>query len=109
MHKWQQDYLDSIKGINSGQISGFMAGRRVGKSMITEQMLIQQSKYQKQLIDEGWLSVGCSEYFFKNWSRCHDQCKQLFGEPSVGYTWTGDIFWFKTEEDIMLFKLTFGA
>jgi hypothetical protein len=121
MYKDIEKYAASIKGVNYGQISAYQAarqsGRQSGKSLVSLDMAYERAKAQsdellrrreahQKLRDDGWLPVKCSEYFFKHWSQCHDRCREMFGK---NYTWTGDIFWFKTEEDIMIFKLTFGA
>ena len=101
--------MDSTKGVKYSHISTYQTARQGGKRQMQAAIIANvrlQSEHHKRLRSEGWLPVECSEYFLKNWSQCHAQCKEMFGD---NYTWTGDIFWFKTEADIMIFKLTFGA
>lgn len=87
--------------------------RGYGKSQMQEIMVAQylkklsENKHAKRLLDEGWLPVECSEFFHNTWSTSHKQLAEMFGKEN--YTWTGSTFWFKTTEEIFLFKLTFGA
>ena len=64
------------------------------------------SKWGKELLANGWHPVICTQYFHSNWSDCHRQCKEIFGEEN--YTWTGEVFWFKNKEDIIVYKLAFS-
>ena len=104
MHKDIEKYAASIEGVKYGQISAYQAARQSGKSQLHAELIAHN--YHNGLLADGWLPVKCSEYFLNNWSQCHDRCREMFGK---NYTWTGDIFWFKIKEDIMIFKLTFGA
>jgi|Wag4MinimDraft_6_1082665.scaffolds.fasta_scaffold53193_3 hypothetical protein len=64
-----------------------------------------ESVWCKDLLAKGWHPVICTQYFHLNWKECHRQCKEIFGE---NYTWTGEVFWFKNKEDIIVYKLTFS-
>ena len=37
------------------------------------------------------------------WADMHEWCEQHFGEDH--YTWTGEVFWFETEQAAVLFAL----
>jgi len=41
-----------------------------------------------------------------NWPNVHKWCEWQFG--SEHYVWTGSTFWFETEQDRLLFMLTWG-
>lgn len=114
MEEWQKTLLKSMTGLKSGELKIATSARQSGKSelikLYTEHIAKlgrMESEHRQRLIKEGWIPVTCGDHFMKNWSECHVQCKEMFGEDN--YTWTGEIFWFRTVEDIFLFKLTFGA
>lgn len=104
---------------NKNQKYVYHSARRSGKSLTqmdaayatakarSDEVYRQNQDTRQGLLNEGWLPVKCSEYFHSNWKSCHAQCAEMFGEDN--YTWTGGTFWFRTQEDIMVFKLTFGA
>jgi hypothetical protein len=40
------------------------------------------------------------------WSEIHAWCQNVLGQDN--YTWTGDVFWFLTEDDAVKFSLVWG-
>lgn len=62
--------------------------------------------YGKDLEDAGYPYVYTSKDHFGQWQEIHHWCDTVIGGDR--YTWTGDVFWFLTEEDAMLFTLTWG-
>jgi hypothetical protein len=118
MGDWRQEILDMYETnatINStpALTALYHQSRGYGKSQMQELMVAQylkklsESKHAKRLLDEGWLPVECSKFFHNTWSQSHAQLAEMFGKEN--YTWTGSTFWFKTTEEIFLFKLTFGT
>jgi hypothetical protein len=87
-----------------GELKIVMSSRKAGKSVMLEGKKL-ESKWHKELLAIGWHPVICTQYFHLNWADCHRQCKEIFGE---NYTWTGEVFWFKNKEDIIVYKLTFS-
>jgi hypothetical protein len=87
-----------------GELKIVMSSRKAGKSVMLEGKKL-ESKWHKELLAKGWHPVICTQYFHLNWADCHRQCKEIFGE---NYTWTGEVFWFKNKEDIIVYKLTFS-
>jgi hypothetical protein len=57
--------------------------------------------YLKQV---GWHSVKIG--LRQRWEPAHQWCIQQYG--SDHYTWTGNCFWFETEQDALLFQLTWA-
>jgi hypothetical protein len=118
MVEWQQDIMDKMFSDPApGELKVVTSARRSGKSELAEvyadlyEQLIAEKRMQsdtrKRLLSEGWLPVECSKHFHNNWPECHKQCAEMFGKDN--YTWTGEIFWFRTEEDILWFRMAFGA
>lgn len=116
MHDYQKKMLDYLtQDENDLEHTAWHGGRSHGKSELYKayqelyEKLIQQDRMKneerQQLLAEGWLPVPCSMYFLKNWTDCHTRCKEMFDEEN--YKWTGEIFWFRTEQDVVMFKLAF--
>jgi hypothetical protein len=117
MEQWQYKILNKIRGMKTGEITTVSyGGRGSGKSQMLSvyleyfEKLMQDQRMQnhtrQRLLAEGWLPVECGDHFMKNWTECHAICKETFGD---NYTWTGEIFWFRTESDILWFKMAFGT
>jgi hypothetical protein len=88
-----------------GELEIIMSSRKAGKSVMLGDKRL-ESEWHKKLLAKGWHPVICTQYFHLNWKECHRQCKEIFGEEN--YTWTGEVFWFKNKEDIIVYKLTFS-
>lgn len=54
----------------------------------------------------GFPSVTIGRQHSLLWSKVHDWCREYYGPGN--YTWTGEIFWFNTEEDAVVFALKYG-
>jgi hypothetical protein len=52
----------------------------------------------------GWHSVKIG--LRTRWEPAHQWCIQQYGPDH--YTWTGNCFWFETEQDALLFQLTWS-
>jgi hypothetical protein len=112
MEPWQTELFNKM--LDSKHVLTLTA-RRSGKSEALyayveyfaelEKQERMQTETRKELLAAGWIPMECSKYFHQNWSECHEQCREIFGEK--GYTWTGEIFWFRSVEDAFWFKMTF--
>lgn len=62
--------------------------------------------YGKDLEDAGYPYVYTGSQYFQRMGEVHKWCNAMIGADR--YIWTADVFWFLTEEDAMLFTLTWG-
>jgi hypothetical protein len=62
--------------------------------------------YGKDLEDAGYPYVYTSKDHFGKWQEMHHWCNTVIGADR--YTWTGDVFWFLTEDDAVKFSLVWG-
>jgi hypothetical protein len=67
----------------------------------SEEQLFDWYQYLKQ---GGWYSVKIGLRI--RWESAQQWCIQQYGQDH--YTWTGNAFWFETEQDALLFQLTWS-
>lgn len=60
-------------------------------------------KWKDLLREQGYYPVAAG---LGSWADIHEWCNQHIGEQH--YTWTGEVFWFETEQAAMLFTLRWG-
>jgi len=130
MYPFQKDLLDKIAsgGIKPGELSVITAGRRAGKSMMTQQAIERLFReLNSQPVSDLILSEGrvygaryyCVEPVGGNWRKMEDWCISTYG-ASTGSIWAQEVdkstplinerwyannrkFWFRNEKDRTLF------
>jgi hypothetical protein len=129
MYPWQQQMFDRITagGFKPGEMIVMTAGRRTGKSQMTQQAIDRLMRdLNSRPIEELVLSEGriygaryhCVEPIGGNWREMEDWCIRTYGE--VGSVWRADKwieepaqrwyandrkFWFRREADCTMFVL----
>lgn len=58
----------------------------------------------ERLLQGGYRPVALTGFSKGSWQDIHRWCKEQCGDDN--YNWTGSTFWFKREEDAVLFALT---
>lgn len=62
--------------------------------------------YGKHLEAAGYPRVYLRRDFFGQSQQVHEYCNTVIGADR--YTWTGDVYWFITEDDAVKFSLVWG-
>ena len=129
MYPFQKDLLDKITsiGFKRGELSVITAGRRAGKSMMTQQTIERLFReLNSQPVSDLILSEGrvygaryyCVEPIGGNWREMEDWCISTYGKttgsiwadqttPEPGERWYANDrrFWFRNEADRTMFIL----
>jgi hypothetical protein len=130
MYPFQKDLLDKITsiGFKRGELSVITAGRRAGKSMMTQQTIERLFReLNSQPVSDLILSEGrvygaryyCVEPIGGHWRKMEDWCISTYGK-TTGSIWAQEVdkstplvnerwyannrkFWFRNEKDRTLF------
>ena len=124
---WQMSVLNKLQGINSSQLILTMAGRRSGKSQLTNQAFMRLwDDIHNRPVEELKLSEGtvygsryyCIEPVGGSWAKMELWCIQAFGEttdsiwgeksapePAMRWYTNNRKFWFRDQADQLMFVM----
>jgi hypothetical protein len=124
---WQIDMLEKLDGVKPGEMVIMSAGRRLGKSMMTQQAIDRLMRdLNSQPISDLLLSEGrvygaryhCVEPVGGNWLEMQEWCLEKFGDsgkhiwgsnevpaPQERWYMNNRKFWFRHEQDRLMFVL----
>ena len=123
---WQTNVLNKLQGIKPSQLILTMAGRRSGKSHLTNQAFlrlwddIHNRPVERLILSEGTVygsSYYCVEPVGGSWTEMELWCMQAFGEttgsiygenvPEPAQRWymNNRKFWFRDQKDQLMFVM----
>ena len=123
---WQMNMLNKLQGVKKGELFMLTAGRRTGKSQLTNQAFlrlwndIHNRPVERLVLSEGTVYGSryyCVEPFGGSWQEMELWCMQAFGEttgsiygenvPEPAQRWytNNRSFWFRDDADRLMFVM----
>ena len=123
---WQMNMLNKLQGVKKGELFMLTAGRRTGKSQLTNQAFlrlwndIHNRPVERLVLSEGTVYGSryyCVEPFGGSWQEMELWCMQAFGEttgsiygenvPEPAQRWymNNRSFWFRDQKDQLMFVM----